>query len=103
MHESLFANPKALDVADLVERANTLGLSEIPFVQCLDGGDTAGQVQLDFEEGRRLGVSATPAFFIGIRQPDGSIALAKKVSGAVEFTVFEKEIQELLPEQRARR
>jgi protein-disulfide isomerase len=103
MHDSLFENQKALETASLKERAAALGLNEAEFTECLDSDETARVVERDQEEGRRLGVRGTPAFFLGLRRLDGTIDLKKKLNGALEFSEFEKAINELMTTQRAQR
>ena len=41
-----------------------LGLDGEAFAACLESGETAAQVQAQMEQGRAMGVSGTPAFFI---------------------------------------
>jgi protein-disulfide isomerase len=103
MHDSLFENQKVLEVASLKERATALGLNEAEFTECLDSDETARVVERDQEEGRRLGVRGTPAFFLGLRRSDGTIDLKKKLNGALGFSEFEKAINELMTTQRAQR
>ena len=103
MHENLFENQKALDIASVRQRATVLGLSEAEFSKCLDSDEAARVVRRDQEEGRRLGVRATPAFFLGLRRPDGTIDLKRKLNGALEFSEFEKAINELMTTHRAQR
>ena len=71
MHELLFATPTALETPDFEKRAVELGLDHERFKQCLDKSETAQQVQRDLGEGRRLGVTGTPAFFLGVMTRDG--------------------------------
>jgi protein-disulfide isomerase len=103
MHDSLFENQKALEMGSLKERATALGLNEAEFTECLDSDVTTRVVQRDQEEGRRLGVRGTPAFFLGLRGPDGAIDLKKKLNGALDFGEFEKAINQLMTLQRAQR
>lgn len=107
MHESLFANPTALEVADLVSRAARLGLDAGAFTRCLETGETAERVADDLAAGRRLAVTATPVFFVGLVQADGSITLVRRINGALspeEFdAVFEEVFEDVLPKHRARR
>ena len=63
-HDALFDDPRALAVDDLKATAQRLGLDTQAFDACLDGGTKAQVVQADMEEGRKLGVTGTPAFFV---------------------------------------
>lgn len=104
MHERLFEDTKALDVSHLAAKAEGLGLDRERFMRCLEGGETAAKVRADLEEGRRLGVAATPAFFVGTRAPGGSITLRKRINGAVPFDTFDATVREITePRQRAER
>jgi len=67
MHDRLFANQSALQVADLKAHAAGLGLDAEAFGRCLDSARHAAAVQRDVEEGAEYGVSGTPAFFINGR------------------------------------
>jgi protein-disulfide isomerase len=103
MHESLFENQRALELPLFKERASAVGLNEVEFTKCLDNDETVSLVRRDQAEGRRLGVRGTPAFFLGVRRPDGNVDLKKKLNGALEFGEFEKAINELMSTQRVQR
>lgn len=62
-HDLLFKNQTKLAVDDLKTYASTLGVNTIQFNTCLDTGEYADEVQQDFEDGVRAGVSGTPTFF----------------------------------------
>ena len=86
MHDKLFSNQDALDVAGLKKYAGEIGLNTVQFNTCLDSGAMADEVKKDFEEGQKYGVTGTPAFFInGIY-----------LSGAQPFSEFQKIIEEEL-------
>lgn len=101
MHAELFANQKALDIEALLARAEKAGLDVEAFSGCLESGLAADKVQADVEEGRRLGVNSTPVFFVGVRQPNGSITLTARLNGAVPFEMFRTAVREAVPAQRA--
>jgi protein-disulfide isomerase len=103
MSESLFADPQKLDVADLVVRSETIGINPALFKKCLDSGETADKIRRDVDEGRRVGVNATPTFFIGSVNDDGSIELVTRLNGALPFEEFEKAVRTLLPGPRQAR
>lgn len=68
------------------EYAADLGLNTDAFVACLESGETAAQVQAEYEQGEALGLDSVPAFFVN----DWFI------SGAQAFEVFEQAIEAAL-------
>jgi protein-disulfide isomerase len=86
MHDRLWENPRKLEPSDLKAHAAALGLDRRRFEQCLDSGRHAALVAKDAEEGRRFGVSATPAFFIN----------GRPLVGAQPFQAFAEVIDEEL-------
>jgi protein-disulfide isomerase len=62
-HDRLFASSQ-IDVPQLKQLANELGLDAAKFNLCLDSGRQAAAVQKDSAEGHRIGLSATPSFFL---------------------------------------
>lgn len=75
-HRGLLAAPGDFSDADLKRRAEALGLNLTSFSSCLaqPGGEKAVQVSL--EEGQKLGVSATPTFFVNGRRLVGAKGVA---------------------------
>lgn len=55
-----------LSVPALERYAGQLGLDQARFDQCLTSGETAARVQQDARDGRAVGVTSVPTFFIGI-------------------------------------
>ncbi len=76
---------------DIKKWATDLGLDATAFNNCLDTAKYASAVQANFTEGQQIGVSGTPAFFIG--KSDGTGQL---VVGAQPYTVFQQAIDSLL-------
>ena len=91
MHERLFGGSENLSEQELMQFADTLELDRTAFSRCL-AGQAADAITSDVAEGRRLGISSTPTFFVGMVQGDGSIALAKRLNGAVPFEDFQKAV-----------
>jgi protein-disulfide isomerase len=71
MHEALFANQDALELADLVSYAAALGLDVARFEQEIDRGVHALRIREDFMSGVRSGVNGTPTFFVNDTRYDG--------------------------------
>lgn len=71
-HRGLLAAPGEFSDADLRNRAQALGLNLASFSACLaqPGGENA--VKAALEEGMKLGVSATPTFFVNGRRLVGA-------------------------------
>ena len=85
-HDRLFANSRALEVANLKKFAAEMQLDTARFDACLDSGTQAAQVRKDVAEGQRVGVSGTPAFFIN----------GRFLSGAQALLAFQEIIDEVL-------
>ena len=64
MHKAMFGNQQKLAATDLVETAGTIGLDKDKFKTCLDSGKFRPEVQKDFQDGQKAGVTGTPTFFI---------------------------------------
>ena len=79
-HDLLFEKSPRQAPEDLKQYATDLELDPSPFAQCLDSGKHQAEVNRDVEEGARLGVTATPTFFINGRQ----------LVGAQPVTAFQK-------------
>ncbi len=91
MHERLFETAdewsgQANPTEHFKEYAADLDLNTDAFVACLESGETAAQVQAEFEQGEAAGVQGVPAFFIN----------DWFVSGAQPFEVFQEVIEAAL-------
>jgi protein-disulfide isomerase len=71
-HDKLFATSR-LQVQDLKQYAQELGLDPQQFNACLDSGTYAREVEGDLQAGANAGVSATPSFFINGQPASGAI------------------------------
>jgi protein-disulfide isomerase len=60
----LYKNPPATRAEQLISYASQLGLDADDFKKCLDSGKFKAVVQKDEDEANRLGIQATPTFFI---------------------------------------
>ncbi|MBI2816209.1 MAG: thioredoxin domain-containing protein [Acidobacteria bacterium] len=81
-HDKLFEDQNHLDKAALVDRAAKVGLDTDKFDACLASEKYKPQVEQDLQDGMRLGISGTPAFFIN----------GTRITGAQAFSVFEKTV-----------
>lgn len=82
MHEKLFKNQRALQVPQLKQYAEQIGLDAAKFAECLDSGKRATEVSQDLADGSAVGVTGTPAFFVN----------GQLLSGALPFEDFAKAI-----------
>ena len=85
-HDLLFADQAGLEKNGLLSKAQILKLDERQFDACLSGGKYKAQVEQDAQDGRRVGLSGTPGFFIN----------GVFLSGAQPESAFETLIKEQL-------
>lgn len=86
MHDRLFGDQRALEVAKLKESALALGLDAASFNQCLDSGKHAATVVAGSTQGERMGVNSTPTLYIN----------GRALIGAQPFEAFKQIIDEEL-------
>ncbi|MFH1895314.1 MAG: DsbA family protein [archaeon] len=89
MHNKIFDNQTAIDIVSLKQYAVQLGLNQEKFNQCLDSSAMASEVQKDFADGQKYGVTATPTFFVN----------NTKLVGAQPFSAFEQLIESELAKE----
>jgi protein-disulfide isomerase len=82
----LYKNAPAAGPEQLTTYARQLGMNADDFSKCVDGGKFKSIVKSDEEEGERLGLSGTPAFFIN----------GRLLSGAQPESAFSRMIDEEL-------
>jgi protein-disulfide isomerase/rhodanese-related sulfurtransferase len=75
--EKLYRDDRDLSEEALLRYARELGLDVGRYEQCLRGGAMTARVRRDVEDGRALGVRATPTFFVGRRRIEGPIRLER--------------------------
>jgi protein-disulfide isomerase len=94
MHDSLFAEPAALDPGDINSRAAKLGIDIQP---CMASDKFAAAIQKSLADTANMQISGTPTFVIGTLGPDGELLSVKKtVIGALPFDAFRAAIDPLL-------
>jgi protein-disulfide isomerase len=71
-HDLLFAGPARAAPEELERYAGQVGLDLAAFERCLSDNVHRAAVQRDLDEGTRLGVTGTPAFFINGRPLSGA-------------------------------
>jgi protein-disulfide isomerase len=87
-HQTLFKDYDALTSNDLKKYAADLNLNLNQFNQCLDSKKYENNINNDMNDGNALGVSGTPAFFIGNEETG-----YEKIVGAQSFSVFKQIIE----------
>ena len=85
-HDKLFAAQQKLTDEDFKQHATDLGLDMEKFNQCYTSGKYKADVQKDFADGQKAGVTGTPAFFVN----------GRFLSGAQPFENFKAIIDEEL-------
>lgn len=70
LHHSVMSRPSE-GMEDLLRRAAGLGIDTNQLVRRLSGADISARLDRDVEEGRRLGIQATPTTFINGRRVTG--------------------------------
>jgi protein-disulfide isomerase len=85
-HDVLFNSGGALGVPQLKEHARVLKLDGERFDQCLDNGEMAAVVKKDLEEGKGLGLTGTPSFFVN----------GHFFSGAVDYGLVKQMVEQQL-------
>jgi protein-disulfide isomerase len=63
-HDVLYERQPHFERQDLIDYAINLNLDRERFTRCLDEREFRGVVELDFAEGRELGVRSTPTFLV---------------------------------------
>ena len=71
-HDKLFASPPKSSPEIFKGFAKEVGLDPVVFETCLSSGKHQAAIKKDIEEGQRLGVTGTPAFFINGRLLTGA-------------------------------
>jgi protein-disulfide isomerase len=86
LYENTTSNGNGMEKSKLYELAVDVGANETEFTICLDDEKFKDEVAKDMADGKKAGVSGTPAFLIN----------GQFISGAQPFSVFEKVIEEEL-------
>jgi protein-disulfide isomerase len=100
VHDVLFRAEK-LTEALLRSLPNQLGdLNSRDFLSCFDADSQDGKsavvrVRSDMDAARRLKTSGTPTLFLGLTQRDGSLAIRRRLTGAVPAPALLRLIDEL--------
>lgn len=88
MHDKIYQNQENINVPDLKNYAQSLGLNFPIFSACLDSGKYEKEVKKDFSDGLAAEVRGTPTWFIN----------GRKFEGVIPFDVFQQLIDLSLKE-----
>jgi protein-disulfide isomerase len=94
-HDLLFANPKALDADSLSKYASVVGLDRRSYSSCLEA-TAPGRVTADTDLAKLLGVTGTPAFFVGVQGPDLKLTVQKTIKGTKPISDFVAAVESAL-------
>lgn len=91
LHVKMFS-PAGTHTMDQIEaHARDAGIDIEPFRTCVTSGRTLPDVQQSVQTAARLGANGTPAFFLGIRDPETHrVRIVQPISGAVPYEEFER-------------
>lgn len=82
-HDALFDRQSEIPTLDFAVLAGELGLNTGKFKECYDSKKYAKEVEKDYQDGLKAGVSGTPATFVN----------GKLISGAQPYSVFKAAIE----------
>lgn len=86
MHDLLFHDQRARSIETFYQYAEDLRLDKDRFRPCVT--NRSADVESDRQEGRRLGINATPIFLVGPLGADNVVKIQRRISGAVGYEVF---------------
>lgn len=93
MHTKMFSPAGTHTVEALEAHATAAGVSLAPYRECVTSDRSAAAVQASIETAVQLGANGTPAFFVGIRDPQTNrVRIVQGLSGAQPFAEFDKVI-----------
>jgi protein-disulfide isomerase len=97
-HDRFFANQNTLNPNDWPQHAQALGLDTAKFNQCLMSGKYDDEIHRDVDEALSLGIEGTPAFLIGVTDPNNprQVNVRKVLLGAESYDTFKTTLDELL-------
>lgn len=94
LHDALFAaGPWTTTTVD--DAAKSAGLQMSPFLRCRQDPSVAAGIASDLKVGSQLGITGTPAFFIGFVE-QGSLKPVQAIAGFRPAATFKQAIEELL-------
>lgn len=98
MHDIMFENQRQLGVDNLKVLAGNIGLDAATFNECLDSKKYEKHVKSDMALGAKLGSTGTPAFVLGLTDPNdpNKAKMSVFIKGARPLDSFKEAIDDLL-------
>jgi protein-disulfide isomerase len=97
MHDTLFANQRALGSDQIPGYAEKLGLDMPVFQKCLAGGRHDGEIRNNVRIANGLGITGTPAYLLARRVPGGDkVEIVEIVHGDRPYEEMAKKLDALL-------
>lgn len=75
--QKLYENQIDLSEPALERHAGELGLDAARFKQCMTSGAALSRIRRDLDDGRAIGINATPTFFVGPKEMVGPIEISE--------------------------
>jgi protein-disulfide isomerase len=94
MHGRLFQSGQTLAERSLYDHATAIGLNTLTFSKCI-GGEQTAKVRADLDTAKKLGLTGTPSFLIGVLRPDSQVDVKSVLFGAQPFEAFSAELEKL--------
>lgn len=89
----LFDNQAKLERNNLLDYAEKLDLDIKQFDRCLDNNSYAEAIDSDIKSAEAIGVNGTPTLILG--KVDGKILRGVKISGALNYEIYKRRLEEL--------
>ena len=97
MYTTLFNNQKSLELTNLDQYAQELGLDMPKFRKCLESGKYGEKVKKDVNDGQKAGITGAPTFLFGLTVPnDPKVRIVKTIVGAQSYQNLKEAIDNLL-------
>lgn len=100
MHDLIFSSQGNAPQANLMSHAQSLNLDTDGFKQCLDDGLHADSIERSMATGKKLGVTGTPTFCIGVSTgTSNEIQVVQTLRGNVAYDVIKRALDAALTRQ----
>ena len=82
LHDILFEKRTTLGESALARHATEAGVDMDGWRDCMEQGHFAATVAAEAAEAAQLGLTGTPAFFVGIREKNGTVRVLSAIRGS---------------------